>query len=139
MLQCVAVCCGVLQCVLQCVLQRAILSPRAVAQQQKQCRCCIVLQFDAVCCSGLFCLRVLLRSSTNNPDGAVWYSVLQSVVVCCSVLQCIAVCCSVLQQAILFAHAVALHQWPSLTLQHCNALQHNVTRCNTLQNTTASS
>ena len=66
-LQCVAVCCSVLQCVavlLQCV---------AV--------CYSVLQCVAVRCSVLQCV-------------AVCYSVLQCVAVCCSVLQCVAVCWS---------------------------------------------
>jgi len=43
-----------------------------------------VLQWVAVCCSGLQCV-------------AVCYSVLQCVAVCCSVLQCVAVYSSVLQ------------------------------------------
>jgi len=56
-MQCVAVCCSVLQCALQCV---------AV--------CCNVLQCVAVCCSVLQCV-------------AVCCSVRQCVAVCCSVLQ----------------------------------------------------
>ena len=71
-LQCAAVCCGVLQCVgaplLSCVLR--VLQCAAV--------CCGVLQCVAVCCSVLQC-------------AAVWYNVLQYAAVCCSVLQCVAV------------------------------------------------
>ena len=83
MLQCVAVCCSVLQCgfrVLQCV---------------------------AVCCSVVsVCLQYVARDTlylvcvtTISPTiNGVSCGVLQSVAVCCSVLlQCVAVCCSMLQ------------------------------------------
>jgi len=75
-LQCGAVCCGVLQCV-------------AVCNQDAELRCrdyglplhvlrCSVLQCGTVCCSVVQCM-------------AVWCSVLRCVAVCCSVLQCVAV------------------------------------------------
>jgi len=66
-LQCVAVCCGLLQCV------------AAVCCSVLQCVavCCSVMQCVAVCCSALQCDAVCCS-------------------VCCSVLQC-RVCCSVLQ------------------------------------------
>ena len=77
-LQCVAVCCSVLQVycsVLQCVAESKTFSCDA-SQIASLLVCCphpLVLQCVAVCCS-----------------------VLQRVAVCCSVLQCVAVCCSVL-------------------------------------------
>ena len=73
--QCVAVCCSVLQFVAVCTLGNTL--------QHTATHFRFVLQFVAVCC------RVL-------PFVAVCCSVLQCVVVCCSVLQCVAVCCSVL-------------------------------------------
>ena len=69
-LQCVAVCCSLLQFV-------------AV--------CCSVLQCVAVCCSVLQCIAVCC---------SVLQCVLQCVAVCCSVLQRVAVCCSVLQRVV---------------------------------------
>jgi len=71
-LQCVSVCCSVLQCAQH--RSRSLL----------MCRDMCVLQCVAVCYSVLQCVTVC-------------YSVLQCVAVCCSVLQCVAVCCSVLQ------------------------------------------
>ena len=68
MLQCVAVCCSVLQCVAESRKDFGPLLSRPAR------RLLSVLQCAAVCCS-----------------------VLQCVAVCCSVLQCVAVCCSVLQ------------------------------------------
>ena len=72
MLQCVAVCCIVLQRVAACC---RVLQCIAV--------CCSVLQCIAVCCSVLQCVVVCC-------------SVLQCVAACCSVLQCAVVHCSVL-------------------------------------------
>jgi len=76
-LQCVAVCCSVVQCgavcctVLQCVAVYCIALDDDTNEE------------DEVCCSALHC-------------GAVCCSVVQCVALCCSVLQCVAVCCSVL-------------------------------------------
>jgi len=68
MLQCVAVCCSVLQC------------------GHVSSACCHVYIFTPHTPSYLMCVGV-----------KVCCSVLQCVAVCCSVLQCVAVCCSVLQ------------------------------------------
>jgi len=93
MLQCVAVCCSMLQI------------PRPQV-------CCSVLQYVAVCCSVLQCVAVccsVLQMSTEFEKSvsgggggkrklrgskcvAVRCSALQCVAVCCSVLQCVAVC-----------------------------------------------
>ena len=43
---------------------------------------------------GCLCCRVF--PGRSGAVVAVYFSVLQCVVVCCSVLQCVAVCCSVL-------------------------------------------
>jgi len=87
-LQCVAVCCSVLQYAAVCC---SVLQCAAV--------CCSVLQCTAVCCSVLQC-------------AAVCCSVLQCAAVCCSVLQYVAVCCSVLQS--LMRQVKALQTPPSL-------------------------
>jgi len=65
-LQCVAVCCSVLQCA-DSVFVSLAFSVSLV--HQRVAVCCSVLQCVAVCCS-----------------------VLQCVAVCCSELQCVAVC-----------------------------------------------
>jgi len=81
MLQCVAVCCSVVQrgavcCrALQCVDQ---LLPAAGGARADDAVCCSVLQRGAACCN------VLLV--------AVRCHGLQCVAVCCHVLQCVAVC-----------------------------------------------
>jgi len=71
-LQCVTVCCSVLQLV-------------AV---------CSVLQCVAVCCSVLQCVAVIQWSASMHEIIRIAHQV---VAVCCSVLQCVAVYCSVLQ------------------------------------------
>ena len=72
MLQCVAVCCSVLQRAFCSVLSRVLPQTRQLHISVLQCVVvrCSVLQFVAVCCN-----------------------VLQYVVVGYSVLQCVAVCC----------------------------------------------
>jgi len=72
-LQCVVVCCSVLQCVtvLQCVAKGNILVPRIqrvalspplqIILELFLCVCVRVLQYVAVCCSGLQCYSVLQR------------------------------------------------------------------------------
>jgi len=85
-LQCVAVCCSMLQCV-QCV---------AV--------CCSMLQCVAVCCSMLQCVQCVAVSMccycVSQPNLRLWvlHVWYKCVAVCCSVLQYVAVCpvcCSV--------------------------------------------
>jgi len=82
MLQCIAVCCSVLQRV--AVYRSPLIAwsiPKATPFAAVYCS---VLQYLAVLSNALQCV-------------AVCCSVLQCVAVCCSVLQCVAMCCSVLQ------------------------------------------
>jgi len=79
-LQCVAVCCSVLQCV--AVLFEANATHRN-SMVQRVAVCYSVLQCVAVCFSVFQCVAPCLR--------------LECVGVCWSVLQCFTVCCSVLQ------------------------------------------
>ena len=81
MLQCVAVCCSVLQCV---VLFSSCCSDSISAVIGSVC---VTLQSIVECSSVLHYVVVV----------AVCCSVLQSIAVCCSVMQCAAVRCSVLQ------------------------------------------
>jgi len=92
--QCVAVCCIVLQCIVG--------SSRWILDFSTAVRC------FAVCCSAMQCVAEYcgicsLKSSwiwdlrTAVHCVAMFCSVLQCVAVCCSVLQCFAVCCSVFQ------------------------------------------
>jgi len=92
-LQCVAMCCTVLQCALRtpdesivCHNDELLLQYTVLCCSESQCvaMCCSVLQCVAVCCTVLHCV-------------ALCCSVLQCIAVCCSVLQCVAVCCSELQ------------------------------------------
>ena len=121
MLQCVAVCCSVLQCVTNSQIHMNIHiytitkilfhEETAHFMQHKQCVavCCSVLQCVAVCHE----LTVSYGNSPIHAAQAVCCSVLQCVAAVCSVccsalhhvaavcclLQCVAVCCSVLQCA----------------------------------------
>ena len=97
MLQCVAVCCSVLQRVALNILS-TITGAHAV---ENACIvCCSVLQCVAVCCSVLQCVAVCCSACTitgaHTIENAYMMccSVMQCVAVCCSVLQCVAVCCS---------------------------------------------
>jgi len=83
----VAVWCSVLQCVAVCCCVRGTSS----VPPSLDTLCCSVLQSVAACCSGLQCARYVF--SATIPRDVV----LQCVAVCCSVLQCVAVCCNVLQ------------------------------------------
>ena len=108
MLQCVAVCCSVLQCVALsrsekdalvfdvCLLCVFLLQCVAV--------CCSVLQ----CCSALQCVAVCVDLAHTGQDPGSDFAAchrakprqqaafsLQCGAVCCSVLKCVAVCCSV--------------------------------------------
>jgi len=90
-LQCVAVCCSVLQSKVHTV---------SVLTRQETCMvvCCSVLPCVAVRCSlvqsGAF---QGTHSISTQKRRDVYGSVLQSVAVCCRVLSCVAVWCSVLQ------------------------------------------
>jgi len=69
-LQCVAVCCSVLQC---------------------------VVAWCTACCSVLKPTRLDYKMCHMHDDIAVRGSAWRCIAVCCSVLQCVAVCCSVLR------------------------------------------
>ena len=113
MLQCVTVCCSVLQRLFfQMVFVHGVGS-----YSLRDCRsvlqcgamCCNVFQCVAARCSALQCLCCIGGScmesdSTPFVSVAVCCRVLQCVAVCCSVLQCIAVCC-VFQSE--FVHRIA--------------------------------
>jgi len=102
-LQCVAVCCSVLQFVTKgCSthLQRLIQDAVAVHSVAEYCsllqcvtECCRVLQSAAVCCVVL--QHVAAHISSNSSKKQVCGSVLQCVAACYRVLQCVAACCSV--------------------------------------------
>jgi len=94
-LQCVAVCCSVLQCVADtkaihqwCLIWNTVMSTWLCVAV-----CHSVLQCVAVCCSVLQIRRPC--TSDVSYDIPLWAPgcVLQCVAVCCSVLQCVAVCC----------------------------------------------
>jgi len=89
-LQCVAVCCSVLQCVLQCVAVCAAV-------------CCSVLRRVAVCRGHI------TEGSCHSPCILVLQYVLQCVAMCCSVLQCVAVCCSHITEGIRHSPSTQLH------------------------------
>ena len=84
MLQCVAVCCSVLQCVAKVMtcMEFFHVYIRAV--------CCSVLQCVAVCCSVLKCVAVCCKG--NDTHGVSSYIHTHCV------LQCVAGCCSVLKR-----------------------------------------
>ena len=87
-LQCVArvvVCCSVLQCVAVFRTSCTLIMLQCVAE------CCSVLQYVAVCCSVLHCVAACC-SVSYIPHTL---RVLQCGAVCCSVLQCVVVCCTV--------------------------------------------
>jgi len=122
-LQCVAVCCSVLQSNKSCHLYEVDISHRHTMTGRFAAACCSVLQC-AVCCS-----------------------VLQCVAVCCTVLQCVA---GVLQYVAGYMwrngylygspHCSApfpfcRYWWQFLKVSCNNTLQHTATHCNTLQHT----
>jgi len=82
-MQCVAVCCS--------VLQRADSAMQAVEakEERKLCvaMCCSVLHNSEGCCSDFWCVTVRC--------GVLWC--VACATVCCGVLRCVVVCCCVLQ------------------------------------------
>ena len=94
MLQCVAVCCSVLQCVadaLKCVAVRcSVLSVRCRVHYIATCNITNIFFFY----EDIFSNRCQLHSHGTKQCVALDR---RCVAVCCSVLQCVAVCCSVLQ------------------------------------------
>ena len=105
MLQCVAVCCSVLQCVLQCVVLwcHEVVACVRIAT----CTCKKEMTYIAICLShAATCYR-----------GAVCCRVLRCVAVCCCVLHCAALCCIMLPCAAV----------------RCRALQRVAVSCSVLQ------
>jgi len=83
MLQCVLVCCSVLQYAAVCCSMLQYVAVR-FSMLQYVAVCCIMLQYVSVCCSAFQYVEVRC-------------SILQYVAVCCSAFQYVAVCCSMLQ------------------------------------------
>jgi len=102
-LQCVAVCCSVLQWP---PLQNVSCPPLYILQCIAVC--CSVLQYVAVCCSVLHCMCRVLHYT--------FCSALQCVAVCCSMLQCVAVCCSGLHYMCRVLHSLVCLQVVALLL-----------------------
>jgi hypothetical protein len=110
-LQCVAMCCSVLQCAaahichvthwcdVQHLFQDLILQCVAVRCSVLQCvaMCCSVLQCVAVCCRVLQHIHVMwiVQVTWSTFSKTLHSSVLQCVAVCCSVLQCVVMCCRI--------------------------------------------
>jgi len=133
-LQCVTVCCSVLQYVaahwtedlpkciaLCCSVSQCVAVHRIVLQRVAVCRsafalCCSVLQCFAVCCNVLQCDAYLSARSSSAGDCS------HCIAVCCSVLQCVAVCCSVLQY-------VALCESVSQCVAVCRSVSQFVAVC----------
>jgi len=122
-LQCVAVCCSVLQykSKTQCCNVRRYAALVAAWCSVMQ-RDAVVLQCDAVCCSVFQCV-------------AVCCSVLQCVVVCCSVLKCVEVCCSVFQwlQCKSKMQCCNVRRYVALVAVCCSVLQCVAVCCSVLQ------
>jgi len=115
-LQCVAVCCSVLQSLHIGItaLHRKKRSEMRINAWRRSTRVTNEISQKTACSLQSWLLRIfvsiILRVATAQENMftnrtspllrvAVCCSVLQCVVVCCSVLQCVAVCCSVLQCA----------------------------------------
>jgi len=132
--QCVALCCSVVQCV----------DVAGCNTLQHTATHCNTLR-HAVCCSVLQCVAMLQGatgaiSASNNGvhnkvTSAVCCSVLQRVAVCCSVLQCAAVCCNVLVcVAVCHRHNQRLyprrwHRSHASTMLQCVAVCCSVLQC----------
>ena len=105
LLQCVAVCCSVLQCV------------------------ALLLQYVAVRCSALQCVAICCtHQDFSCPSGTTSVKapsvLLQCVAACCSVLQGVVICCSVLHKPRFSLDWVQRRQ---------SRLHHNAPHCNKLQ------
>jgi len=105
-MQCVAVCCSVLQ--LGALFFPSTYSLHLTTLPTNQSATPCVLQCGAVCCSVVQCFAVnckvffyaqlfLMGTAALYRVCSTGCSVLQCVAVCCNVLQCVAVCCGVLQ------------------------------------------
>ena len=102
MLQCVAVCCSVLQCVAVAIVSCFLFIVIYIMWHdtfkcvQFDTVCCSVLQRVAAACLVLHTLQSFILSDITFKCVAACCSVLQCVAVYCSVLQFAALCCSVL-------------------------------------------
>jgi len=126
-LQCVAVCCSVLQCAFFLLLlakksQFQVLQRAAVCCSVLQCAtvCCSVLQCVAACCSVLQHVAVLLNAvcillSANGKKVSI--PGVEHDAVCCSALLCVTVRCSALLRV----------------TARCSVLQRVAVRCSVLQ------
>jgi len=103
-LQCVAVCCSVLQYVVKIVCVRD--APPAPLFSHRYVH---VLQCVSACCS-----------------------VIQCVAMCCSVLQCVAVCCCVLQCVVFFLCVCNAPRAPRFSHRYVCMLQCVAVRCSIL-------
>jgi len=94
-LQCIAVCCNVLQCC-NGVEKCTVTPPTCADMLQCFAACCSVLQRVAACCSVLKCIAVccseLKCAATSSEERELYIhthcSVFQRVGVCCNVMQC---------------------------------------------------
>jgi len=128
-LQCVAVCCSVLQCVAEHTP-----STNYWAQPLYVCRsvCCSVLQCVAVCCrthsidkllsAALLCVSQYVLQCVAV-CCSVCYNVLQCAAGCCRVLQCVAVYCILLQDTLhrqtSAAHKCDLYDYAAMCVAVC--------------------
>jgi len=142
-LQCVTVCCSVLQCVAGQSTYRVSGCATSTCTLQCGVVCCSVLHCVAVCCSVLqgkvltTCLGVSATPTCMLQCVAVCYSVAvrTSVAVRCSVLQCVAVCYRVLTPTPSTAHSppTATTAEGLANLTDDVALQCVAVRCSVLQ------
>jgi len=147
-LQCVAVCCSVLQRVLQCVAVRVAVRHQDVLRTHTTPGyapwCCSVLKWVPVCCSmvqraAVWCSvlqfdtkRLWLGTLARMLPGAAvvqYFAVFAAcIAVCCSVLQCGAVWCSVLQCVTGWC---SVSQWVTVgcSVFQCRVLQYGAVHC----------
>jgi len=111
-LQCVAVCCSVLQCVADShstvplhLRSKSVLQWIAVRYSVSQ----RMFSYATLCCSEWQCAAVCCR-------------LLQCVAVCCNVLQCVATCCSVLQCAATLYSVLQFFVFPAATTAVCRSV-----------------
>ena len=100
MLQCVVVCCSVLQGV-SCTVKGSVQILQVLIHVKlRGAVCCSVLQCVAVCCSVLHCVSkpaIVPGDAGCTAKGSVQNLPVQTVAVYCSVLLCSVLLCSVLQ------------------------------------------
>jgi len=148
LLQCVAVCCGLSQCDALCHTTICVAVCCSVLQRAAECCivphnnvCCIVLQFVAVCHTTNSASKLFSFSYPCSDSTGIFQTV------CCSVLQCVLACsfpvmcvlqgirdCNTLQYTATYWISVCEVYARSSDL-HCNPLQPTATHCNKLQRT----